>query len=59
MWIAWIGATVAAGISMTFVIITFAYGQFETRDHAKERVDSLTDRLIRIENKLDAIQKRD
>lgn len=42
--ISWLGALVV-GVAVT---ITFAYANFETKDHAKERADMIIQRLDRI-----------
>lgn len=57
-WIAWMGATVAAIAGVVFLAITFAYGQFDTKDHAAERASHLDKRLERIETKLDSMLNR-
>lgn len=49
IWLGWIGALIVA----TAITITFAYGNFETKEHAKETRDHLAVQLERIENKLD------
>lgn len=54
VWVAWLGATAVAAVTMTFVMLTFAYAQFETKERAKETRDALDRRLERMENKLDA-----
>lgn len=51
VWVGWMVTLVAA----TFVAITFAYAQFETKEHSKEVRDGTDKRLERIENKLDAL----
>ncbi len=43
------------GIAAT---ITFAYGEFETKEHSKERADMIIQRLDRIETKLDQALER-
>lgn len=55
LWVAWIGATVAAAITMTFVLLTFAYGQFETKDTANLRAAALAQRFEAVEKKIDAL----
>jgi hypothetical protein len=50
-WLAWIGAiivTVAVGTA-------FAFGNFETIDHAKQTRDAFQSQLIRMDDKLDRI----
>lgn len=54
-WIAWLGATAVAAITMTFILVTFVYANFETKDHAKESRDTMDKRLERMENKLDVL----
>jgi hypothetical protein len=54
-WVAWLGATAVAAVTGTFVFMSFAYGQFETREHAKERIDLLQARLDAIDAKLDRL----
>lgn len=58
IWIAWLGATAVAAVVMTFTLLTFAYGQFETKEHAKDRSEASDKRLERIEQKLDAVLER-
>ncbi len=54
VWVGWMGALVAA----TFVVITFAYASFETKEHAKETRDALDKRLERMEDKMDAMLEK-
>lgn len=54
-WLAWLGATGVAAVTMTFVLVTFVYANFETKDHAKEQRDATDKRLERIEDKMDAL----
>lgn len=54
-WIAWLGATVAAAVSM----MVYAASTYETKEHSKEVRDSLERRLDRIESKLDRLIARD
>jgi hypothetical protein len=54
-WVAWLGATVVAAVAGTFVLLTFAYAQFETKEHSKERIDTLTAQLNSMDGKLDRI----
>jgi hypothetical protein len=58
IWVAWLGATAMAGVSMTFVLLTYAYANFETKDRAKEVRDNMDKRLERIEMKLDTAIER-
>lgn len=57
-WIGWLAGS-AAVLAIT---ITFAYGNFETKEHAKERADMVMQRLDqiadyakRIDEKLDRV----
>jgi len=54
-WIAWLGATVAAAISMMVYIAS----TYETKEHQKENRDQIERRLERMENKLDRLISRD
>lgn len=54
-WIAWLGATVAAAISMMVYIAS----TYETKEHSKEIRDSVERRLERMENKLDHLIARE
>lgn len=54
-WVAWIGAIIVAAVVCTYGVITFAYGNFETKDQAKERAAFIVDRLQKIEDKLDRV----
>jgi len=54
-WVSWIGATVAAAVTGMFVLLTFAYGQFETKDHAKERMETMKEQLTSIDTKIDKL----
>lgn len=54
-WLAWLGATLIAAVSMTFVLLTFAYANFETKEHAKETRDDDAKWRGRIEDKIDAL----
>jgi hypothetical protein len=55
VWVGWVGAIAVAAITATFVAVTFAYANFETKEHSKERVDELAKQLDRIESKVDAL----
>ncbi len=57
VWIGWLGAISVSAIAGTYIIITFAYAQFETKEHANERISSIDKRLERIEMKLDALNE--
>jgi uncharacterized protein (DUF1501 family) len=50
-WIGWIVATATAALAMA----AFAFDKFETQDHAREVKTDLTERLNRMEAKLDNI----
>jgi hypothetical protein len=50
-WIGWVGAFVIA----VAVTITFAYGEFETKEHAKDKSEAVVKRLDRMDDKLDQI----
>lgn len=52
-WIAWIVATATAALSMA----AFAFGKFETQEHAREVKGDLQYRLNRIDDKLDRISE--
>ncbi len=54
-WIAWLGATVAAAVSM----MVYAASTYETKEHSKEVRDGVERRLDRIESKLDRLIARD
>lgn len=54
-WIPWLGATAVAAIAGTFVLLTFAYGEFETKEHSKERAQVLQEQLKTMDEKLDRI----
>lgn len=54
-WIAWLGATVAAAVSM----MVYAASTYETKEHSKEIRDSVERRLERMENKLDHLIARE
>ncbi len=53
--LAWFGASLVAAIGAVTIAITFAYAQFETKEHSKETKDTLIKQLDRMENKLDTI----
>jgi hypothetical protein len=50
-WIAWLGATVAAAAT----IVAFAYSNFQTKDEARIYEGNSTQRLDRIETKVDRV----
>lgn len=50
-WIAWILATATAALTMA----AYAFTTFETKDHSKEIKSDLSERLNRIDQKLDRI----
>ena len=50
-WIGLLGSFVV-GVAVS---ITFAYGQFETKDESNQTLTFITQRLDRIEGKLDAL----
>lgn len=52
-WVAWIGATVAAALTMA----AFAFATFETKEHSKEVKEDIAERLTRIESKIDDLPK--
>lgn len=54
-WIAWLGAILSAGA----VACAFAFTTFETKEDAKEKKSDITQRLIRIEDKLDQMKRVD
>ena len=53
-WVAWIGATLSA----VLVASAFAFTTFATKEEAKESKADLTQRLSRIEDKLDQVLER-
>jgi len=53
-WIAWLGATVAAAVTLT----GFAYQNFQTKDDARHVEETLIRRLDLMETKLDAALER-
>lgn len=60
-WIGWVGALVV----VVAITITFAYGNFETIEHAKERadtivkrLDTIADDLHRMDEKIDRVIER-
>mgnify|MGYP001499077487 CR=1 FL=1 len=53
-WVAWVGATVAAAVSIT----VFAFSNFETKERAVEVKSDLVQRLDRIEGKVDKILQK-
>lgn len=55
VWVGWLAAVAVSAVAGTFVAITFAYAQFETKEHAREKQDASERRLERIEDKLDAV----
>jgi hypothetical protein len=55
VWVAWLGATVVAAVTMTFILLTYAYAQFETKDHAKEREADITTQLSKMDKKLNIL----
>ena len=52
-WIGWMAAGIAAGISATALIITYAFANFETKDHAHEQQLSTQSQFQDINNKLE------
>jgi hypothetical protein len=68
-WITWLGATLTAAVAGTFILITFTYATFESRDshsseikHIEKRMDdsqiSIDKRLDRMEEKIDRLLQR-
>lgn len=60
-WLAWIGAILVASMTM----VAYAYSTFETKDAAREKIESsrerdglIVQRLDRIENKVDRVLER-
>lgn len=53
-WIAWIGATLLAALTM----VAYAYQTFDTKEAAKDREGSVVQRLDRIEGKVDSLLGR-
>lgn len=65
-WVGWIGAIAVAAVAACFILLTFAYGEFETKDDAnkaaaigEKRDDIMLQYLIRIDDKIDRIPKRE
>jgi hypothetical protein len=52
-WIGWIAGITVVLITGTFVVITFAFAQFETKEHSNERWEMVSEQLKRINDKLD------
>lgn len=52
-WIGWLAASVATLVPAAVGATVFAYAQFETKDHADERIQGINDRLSHIETKID------
>ena len=50
--------TLSAIVVSSVSVVTWAYGQFETKDASRERVERLEVRLDRIENKIDHLLER-
>lgn len=53
-WIAWLGATVVAAMTM----VAYAYSTFETKDSAREHQGTLVERLERMESKQDRMESK-
>ena len=52
-WIAWLGATATAAVTLT----VFAFENFETKEHAKEAQTTSQRQLDRLESKVDELIK--
>lgn len=52
MWIAWLGATLVAAVSMS----AFVYSNFETVEHAKETKAEIKDMFSEIKSELKEIR---
>ena len=63
-WVVWISGVLVATATAVFVLMKFAYGEFETKEHAREtmaqheKLDALIfNQLTEINRKIDNIQK--
>lgn len=63
-WIGWLGAACVFCATAVAITITYAFGQFETKDHAKETterhektVDEIKGLLRDMSNKLDKLPR--
>lgn len=52
-WLGWIISTATASAG----VVIFAFSQFETKQHARDKKDDIDKRLDRIENKIDFLLK--
>jgi hypothetical protein len=59
VWAAWLGATAVAAVASTFILLTFAYGQFESKEHSKEKSEQVQTELAAMNVKLDRILSYD
>lgn len=49
----WLVSTAVAGITMGVTVVVFAYGNFETKEHAREVKEDIRVELTKINAKLD------
>jgi len=42
VWVGWVGGVVVASVTGTFIALTFAYANFETKDRATERLELMS-----------------
>ncbi len=50
-WVGWIAGFSLAMVTVVFVAITYAYANFETKEHAKD----VADRVTRLDQKFDEV----
>lgn len=55
VWVGWIAAGILGGAGFVFLIVSYAFANFETKEHAKETNDDLRSRLVRMEDKIDEL----
>lgn len=53
-WIAWLGATLIAAVT----VVAYAYQNFETKDEARDHTGNVMQRLDRMESKQDRMESK-
>lgn len=54
-WVGWMAGGLMAGITVTALVITYAFGNFETKDHAREQQATTQNQFQDINNKLEML----
>lgn len=57
-WVGWLAGSAVVLCAGVFALMAYAFDNFETKEHAREKAQSIENRLDRIELKLDAALER-